>query len=248
MKKTIKKLIPNFLLRAFRKIRFTLNAVIRYPKYLQIEDTKISVRARNWPMWVITQSPGKIKNGKFYYEQDEMEIVRGMMAGKHVFYDIGASMGYYSYVAMAQGVWHAVAFEPVKKYADIIKEATKRQDLNIWVVNNPVGKRNQDVISDNGTAYAEKEATTIDWFGLYTGQYPDIIKIDVEGYEADVIEGGAEIIKNFKPDIILSLHREYLEAMGRDSEKLLSDLKELGYENYKPPFGGTYFLRHKNSA
>lgn len=246
MKQLLKKIIPERMMRVIRKVRFALRAIVRYPKYLKVENTEISFKARNWPTYMIAQT-GKVRDGRFYYEQDEMRIVKEMMQGKHVLYDIGANIGYYSYVAMAQGVWHAVAFEPVAEMTKIIKEAKKRQNLNIWVVDQPVGFKDQDVIAENGTAYADKQAVTVDWFGLYTGQYPDIMKIDVEGYEADVLAGAVNTLNQFKPDLILSVHPPYLKKLGHDADHMLAKLREFGYVDFAKPYGDTYFLRYKKA-
>lgn len=232
------------LKRLYHRVRRTILARLTLPNFLAIEDSNITIRAWNWPVHAIA-STGTVCDGRFYYEQREMEVARKMMKGKRVFYDIGACIGYYSYVAIAQGVPFVVAFEPINAQAKVIKEAAKRQFLNITVVTEPVGREAQEVISDNKTGYARKRAISIDSFARTTGRYPDLMKIDVEGYEADVVEGAREVFLRSKPDIILSLHVPFLKMLGRDADELLGELTEVGYGEAYPRLGSTLFLRHK---
>ena len=56
----------------------------------------------------------------------------------------------------------------------------------------------------------------------------DLIRMDVEGYEEKIIEGGKEILKNFKPILMIEIHKMYL---GKERTiKILKELNELGYE------------------
>ena len=53
---------------------------------------------------------------------------------------------------------------------------------------------------------------------------PDVLKIDVEGAELAVLQGGMEILKRRKPTIFLSTHSIELR------ESCLNLLKEIGYK------------------
>ena len=54
----------------------------------------------------------------------------------------------------------------------------------------------------------------------------DIMKIDVEGFEIDVLRGAGKTIKEHKPKIILETHSKDLK------ERSLKILKDLGYNLY----------------
>jgi len=59
----------------------------------------------------------------------------------------------------------------------------------------------------------------------------DIIKIDVEGAEANVIAGGRQLLKRLRPLILLEISDRALRAQGSDAQKLIALLRgELGYE------------------
>ena len=60
------------------------------------------------------------------------------------------------------------------------------------------------------------------------GNSPDVIKLDVEGAEADVLRGGLDFLRERKPSLLLSVHgsdcrRDCLEILGG-----------LGYKSVKP--------------
>ena len=59
---------------------------------------------------------------------------------------------------------------------------------------------------------------------------PDFIKIDVEGYELEVIQGAKFILEEFSPVILLELHLSYLDQRGIYPEKILKFLTESGYQ------------------
>ena len=57
----------------------------------------------------------------------------------------------------------------------------------------------------------------------------DFIQMDVEGYEKQILEGGKESIRKFKPMIQVEVH---LQRLGKDNtKKLLEELKTHGYNS-----------------
>ena len=62
-----------------------------------------------------------------------------------------------------------------------------------------------------------------------SGISPTHIKMDVEGFEDDVIRGGIEVLKHFRPTLFLELHGTYLRERHRDPAEVLRMLHECGY-------------------
>ncbi|MDP3724881.1 MAG: FkbM family methyltransferase [Nanoarchaeota archaeon] len=116
-----------------------------------------------------------------------------------VFFDVGAHIGYWSYVAVSWGM-RVAAFETNAAVASVITKTKKRQGLPITVY--PTG--------DNLDAFIEE-----------TGLVPDFIKIDVDGNEARVICGARHTLQDYGPGVVVEVRGE---TMG-----LLSELEELGY-------------------
>lgn len=75
-----------------------------------------------------------------------------------------------------------------------------------------VGRRLDDLVSDERL------------------QRVDLIKIDVDGYEADVLEGAGRTLARHKPAVVFEFAPYALEERGRSAEELLSMLRDHGYD------------------
>jgi FkbM family methyltransferase len=58
----------------------------------------------------------------------------------------------------------------------------------------------------------------------------DLIKIDVEGFEFEVVQGGLELIESSKPTIVIELLRKWMKPFGKQPQDVINLLKPLGYE------------------
>lgn len=65
-----------------------------------------------------------------------------------------------------------------------------------------------------------------------TGFVPTHLKLDIEGFEFEVIESGVEVLRRLHPLLFLELHGTALEARGRDPEKVIQMLREAGYTDF----------------
>lgn len=57
----------------------------------------------------------------------------------------------------------------------------------------------------------------------------DFVKIDVEGFEYEVLLGAEEVIKKYKPKFIIETHPKYLEDLGSSEEEVISFMEKHGY-------------------
>ena len=122
-----------------------------------------------------------------------------MVIGKKIFFDVGAHIGYWTYIATSLGM-QVVAFEPVKSRTNIIKEIKKKYNFPITIL---------------------PDGTNLDEFVNKTGVIPDFIKIDVDGVETQVVPGAINLLKNYLPDLMIELRVETIY--------LLNELKKIGY-------------------
>jgi FkbM family methyltransferase len=60
-------------------------------------------------------------------------------------------------------------------------------------------------------------------------RHVDLIKLDVDGYESDVLEGAAAVLTRDRPTLIVELAPSLLEATGRDALELFDRLEQAGY-------------------
>ena len=66
---------------------------------------------------------------------------------------------------------------------------------------------------------------------LRTNFRPTHVKIDIEGFEDDVILGAMKTLSELRPIIFLELHGGYLRARGRDPKAVLANLRACGYRS-----------------
>ena len=86
--------------------------------------------------------------------------------------------------------------------------------------------------NNTGRGFIRLDFTTIDEY-CKTNNPPDLIKIDVEGYQAKALLGGLGTIERNRPVIIIELHDpEKLQRFGTTNKKTVQPLFDLGYKAY----------------
>ncbi len=71
------------------------------------------------------------------------------------------------------------------------------------------------------------QSITLDDYVFTNKLKPDVIKIDVEGYEYFVLEGAVKIINKYNPIIILSYHPNLLKKNGINNNKFMKLINDL---------------------
>jgi len=186
------------------------------------------------------------------YEPVETKILQILSKDCRTIFDVGANVGYYTVELskfLATG-GQLLSFEPVDdSYLQLRKNVEINQIKNT-VQTFQLGLSDSDADIDiflpqkSGSSAAslrnlhpeEKyktqriKTTTLDHISGVLGiEHCDLIKIDVEGGELQVIQGGIETIKKFKPIIFAELLRKWSAAFSYSPNTVLHLLKNLGY-------------------
>jgi len=74
------------------------------------------------------------------------------------------------------------------------------------------------------------DQVTLDTFCDTRGIVPELVKIDTEGAEIFILEGGRQTLSTHKPTIFLSVHPRHIEDLGGSLESLETLISELGYK------------------
>src|SRR5262249_11835370 len=74
---------------------------------------------------------------------------------------------------------------------------------------------------------------TLDHLATYLPSSPTHLKIDVEGFEKEVLEAGRSFLKSYRPTLFLELHGALLRMRGCSPEKVFELLAECGYRNWE---------------
>lgn len=155
------------------------------------------------------------------------EAVRGVLCRGDVFYDVGANIGFYSVLAgrVVGSGGQVYAFEPVAGNARCIRRNAARNGFtHVSVHEAAVAARDGTATlflssHPGGASIASPEdgvlrTVEISTMGVDAAvqdgrlRPPNVVKIDVEGAEAAVLDGMARTITDHGPVIILELDHE----------------------------------------
>ncbi len=180
------------------------------------------------------------------YEPDMRGYFDYVDLSNATFLDIGANAGYWTIYASQMKNCNIISFEPhpvtfarLKKNVDSLTNCIA---FNIGLSNSK-GELNIIEMLDNGSNYLSTNkigipvgVTTLD---THFSEHPDlylrnkiVIKIDVEGAEQFVIEGGSSFIMQRQPYIIVEMIDKHLMRFDSSVEKLDRYIKSFGYKSY----------------
>uniref|UniRef100_A0A6C0DCE5 Methyltransferase FkbM domain-containing protein n=1 Tax=viral metagenome TaxID=1070528 RepID=A0A6C0DCE5_9ZZZZ len=152
--------------------------------------------------------------------------------------DIGANIGYHS-IYMSKKFKQVYSFEPQKEIFNILNLNIKKNNItNIITYNNAVGNENKKIklsCSNNSIHNSIKKIDEDGCESVNMIRLDDIqrlnnigyIKIDVEGYEYNVLLGAINLIKKYRPIIIFEEHNDIKMF---DTPNTINLLEELNYE------------------
>lgn len=160
-----------------------------------------------------------------FRETNEETFLRTIDFNHRVVYDVGGYIGLYS-MFFSKRAKSVFVFEPNPKNMEEITFNLKLNNVqNVYPIPKGIGKRKekQEMIMDSTIPSrstfdkdwgkqldGEKQIIKIDKLDNLPFIKPDFVKIDVEGYEMDVLEGMKQIIEDKQPDLFIEIHG-YLE-------------------------------------
>lgn len=180
----------------------------------------------------------------------EVRLTRFMLrhlAEGATFFDVGSCLGYYSLLAshLVGPGGTVVAFEPSPYISPLLRGNVAARG-NVRVVEKVVGADNapvkffiaplpwigtSSVIADwqpKSTEAVTAQATTLDDLCAAQGTWPDMMKIDAEGAEAQIISGARKLLREKSPVLVMEI---FTPPVPTDLESLRL-LRELGYSAF----------------
>lgn len=218
------------------------------------------------------------------YEPVVTDLFTQLLPNLNEVLDVGANVGYYSIMFGVLGHERLTihAFEPFMQSIEVLEANLKLNELSAKVTVHKFALGNSDgtaqlfVPKRSGTSAAsladlhpdeQNSVVTIETRRL-DSMFPstglnnlDLIKIDVEGAEAQVLEGGWGTISKFKPMIFAELLRKWSSKFGYHPNEVIHSLASLGYQcfavgeklrlikeiNEETPETNFFFLGNSNS-
>jgi FkbM family methyltransferase len=86
---------------------------------------------------------------------------------------------------------------------------------------------------NRGRGWARVDFATIDAVTVLSGRRPDLIKIDVEGYQGRAVAGMVETLKAYRPHVVIELHDpEKLARFGVTNASTVQPFFDQGYQAF----------------
>lgn len=208
------------------------------------------------------------------HEFNDMAFVAHFLRPDELFVDVGANVGSYTILAGSGVGAHCIAFEPDPKAFEWLRRNVDLNGISANVemrqealgsgsghVSFTVGRDtvNHVVLDQQQTDDTRLVAmTTLD--DALAGRTPVMIKIDVEGFETDVISGARAAIKNPHLSCVLMELNGAGRRYGFDETALRRFMAEQGFQEYSyqpferrlvpfaPTSNNTLFIRNAPHA
>jgi FkbM family methyltransferase len=187
------------------------------------------------------------------YEPYMARAIQAELGPGGVFLDVGSHFGLWSvYAARIVGTTGKVfAFEPSPAFEVLRENAALNSSIQAFNIG--VGARNGDAMFfDQGQASSGSfvsEVTkinerfqpsvpidgkkvkiyTLDTLVEELGVRPDLIKMDVEGFEFEVTRGAENVLRNVHPALLIEVHPPQLKLSGSCDQALFDLLRSEGY-------------------
>ncbi len=202
-----------------------LGKLLRLP--LALIPREVAVPVVQGPLrgarWIVGASTHGCWMGCYEFTKQRL-FARTIRPGQ-VVYDIGANVGFYTLLAsvLVGPTGKVLAFEPLPRNVDYLRAHLKlnhchNTTLVTAAVSDVMGTARFDGSGDNSMAHLASdgaltvETVTLDHVVLTQGEPPpQVLKIDVEGAEVAVLQGGRRTIETYRPTIFLALHGPELQ-------------------------------------
>ena len=179
---------------------------------------------------------------------DEFKGFVDAASSTHTLFDVGAHHGSFALTfCMCLERNRAVAFEPSPVLTTVLSQriALNGVDDRLDVVQKAIGAAEGQLWgSTHASGFIELhrephnaddflvEVTTIDRESERLGVIPDILKIDIEGFEYEALAGANRVLQESQPIVFLELHLDILEHRDVAPRDVCGILQEHGYKFY----------------
>lgn len=171
--------------------------------------------------------------GRLDHHQGFLKSIEPFLKGTVI--DIGANIGTHS-IFYASHCTSLICFEPNPVAFECLSHNLRNVNAQLYDVALGADYGKIDLIPQNqnyGANYTVPGSSIEVWpldFMIDELSSCDFIKIDAEGDELLILQGGATVIREFKPVICIEINEHTLSRKGTSGNEVLLYLESLGYE------------------
>jgi FkbM family methyltransferase len=177
-----------------------------------------------------------------YYKNCEPEtksILPNILKKNSTIFDLGANVGYYSAIfSFYSPKGKIFAFEPSYKNFNFLKLNLKKYS-NIYLSDNAVSSftgEKKDIINSIWNVETEERLfkfIKIDDFIVENKiNEIDLIKIDIDGYELEALQGMNNVLKNFNPYFLIEINHA-AKTRNTTEQQIIDYMKSYNYKIIK---------------
>jgi FkbM family methyltransferase len=180
-----------------------------------------------------------------YYEWELSSIIKSISKNSAIMVDVGANMGYFSLLFLANSKNSIlIAYEPSPNVFLLLKNnITINGFQNVALLNNyAVSNKSETLLFDNNNPNQSGwghisvnfgipvQAVSLDDEFYESNNVIDILKIDVEGFEFNVLNGAYKLLSMHRiKNIFFEINNEMLHFQSTTKDEIFIYLKKNGY-------------------
>lgn len=169
------------------------------------------------------------------HETEQIEFFQNSIKSGDIIFDIGANEGDYSLTSAKRigNLGKVFAFEPDPSRVKILEKNVELNSFNqIEIIPMAISDKTGNVFFDNGFCSEETgknviKTMSLDDFIENNNILPNRIKIDVEGFELNVIKGMEKFLdRNTELFLLIEIHPQFISGKKKDIVELITILLE----------------------
>jgi FkbM family methyltransferase len=174
--------------------------------------------------------------------QPEAALIKSIkkdLPDRATFIDVGGNIGtfFWQFVDVCKKVY---VFEPIPRLNDVITQSIRYNNVeNIVLIPKAVGNETKTIkmLDNNNSSVVDSSeslnvieipVTSLD-FEFQDLEKVDFVKIDVEGYELNVLKGAENLIDKYRPILLIEIHPIFLINYGHRVEELIEFMENRKY-------------------
>ena len=149
-------------------------------------------------------------------------------------FDIGANIGLFT-VLFSKKAGKVYAFEPTDTYDNFLIPNLQKNGVSVnthkLAFGDKAGKHEDRIFKVWGTPaeVSSYDFDTIDSFIESSGAIPTYLKIDVDSFEVEVLNGARRFLTEHSPTVVVEINEEALGMRGFRGSDILAIMSDLGY-------------------
>jgi len=213
------------------------------------------------PDWLLRCHPLCIEEFRAFQEdpeqQRELQTFVGHCRPGMRFMDVGAHWGVFTLAALHYGGTEArcldieasnaaaavlsdnLALNGVSQQVTRVSAACGDRPGRLAMLTTGAGGADYFVVPDSERPDCiQVQQVTIDQMSRVHDFLPTHLKVDVEGYEQEVLTGATQVLRELRPLLFLELHGDFIRRRGGDPERVIQLLTDSGYVHWRDVGGG----------